>query len=433
MKGGFAGKKMEIRALEQVRKSRKWSRPMIFQMGWRNIWRNKRRTAVILTAVVIGVWSMIFLGALMRGVSDRMRQNGIATLTGHIQVHRVGFRKDPVIENRMTDPGPVRQALEALFPGADWTERIRVSAVASNARHSAGVTLVGIDPAREAKISFIGDAVKQGRYLEPDDPLGIVVGAALVEKFETRLGHKLVLMSQDANGEIASRAFRIVGIFGAELESTEKQFVFVHIAAAQEMLGVGGDICEAAVLLSSHRQVEEAAARLRKALPADTYRVETWKELLPLVRAMLEMHDSFIFIWFLAVFIAMGFGLVNTILMAVFERVREFGLMRSLGMRSRLVVAEVLAESFYLLVIGMAAGNLLGFLSVLALSVNGIDLSAFSAGMEFVGMSRVVFPVVVARDVIAANATVFFMGLAVSLYPAVKASRISPVEAMAYQ
>jgi ABC-type antimicrobial peptide transport system permease subunit len=133
------------------------------------------------------------------------------------------------------------------------------------------------------------------------------------------------------------------------------------------------------------------------------------------------------------VFIAMGFGLVNTILMAVFERFREFGLMRSLGMRSRLVVAEVLAESFYLLVIGMAAGNLLGFLSVFALSAHGIDLSAFSAGMEFVGMSRIVFPVVVTRDVVAANATVFFMGLAVSLYPAVKASRISPVEAMAYQ
>jgi ABC-type lipoprotein release transport system permease subunit len=406
---------------------------MIFQMGWRNIWRNKRRTAVILTAVIIGVWSMIFLGALMRGMSDRMRQNGIATLTGHIQIHRVGFRKDPVIENRITSPEQVYRSMDALPAGAKWSERIRVNAVAGNARHSAGVTLVGIDPAREAGVSFIGNAVQKGRYLKQTDPLGIVVGEALVRKFETRLGHKLVLMSQDAHGEIASRAFRIVGIYRAELESTEKQFVFVHIDAAQKMLGVGDDICEVAVLLDSHRQVDETAARIRKLLPGNVYTVETWKELLPIVRAMLEMHDSFIFIWFLAVFIAMGFGLVNTILMAVFERIREFGLMRSLGMRSRLVVAEVLAESFFLLVIGMAAGNALGLLSVLALSAHGIDLSAFSAGMEFVGMSRIVFPVLAARDVVTANVTVFFMGLAVSVYPAAKAARISPVEAMVYQ
>ncbi|MCG6893059.1 MAG: ABC transporter permease, partial [Desulfobacteraceae bacterium] len=369
---------------------------MIFQMGWRNIWRNKRRTAVILTAVIIGVWSMIFLGALMRGISDRMRRNGIATLTGHIQVHRTGFRKDPVIENRIRSPRVVFDALESLPDGAVWSSRIRVNAVASNARHSTGITLVGIEPRREAKVSFIGGAIARGRYLERTDPLGIVVGDALVRKFETRIGNKLVLMSQDSKGEIASRAFRIVGIFQAELESTEKQFAFVHISASQEMLDVGDDICEVAVLLPSQRLVEEAAKRIRAGLPADTYTVETWKELLPLVRAMLEMYDSFIFIWFLAVFIAMGFGLVNTILMAVFERIREFGLMRSLGMRSRLVVAEVLVESFFLLVIGMTAGNLLGLLSITALAQNGIDLSAFSAGMEFVGMSRTVFPVVTA-------------------------------------
>jgi len=405
---------------------------MILQMGWRNIWRNKRRTAVILTAVIIGVWSMIFLGALMRGFSDRMRQNGIATLTGHIQIHRSGFRNDPVIENRITSSAAVLDALEFLPEGARWTPRIRVNAVASNARHSAGITLVGIDPGREAAVSFIGNAVHQGRYLEPEDPLGILIGEAFVRKFETRLGNKLVLMSQDANGEIASRAFRIVGIFSAELESTEKQFAFVHIAASRKMLGVGDDICEVAVVLDSHRQVESAAKALRQHLPEHTYSVETWKELLPIVRETLEIYDYFIFIWFLAVFIAMGFGLVNTILMAVFERIREFGLMRSLGMRSRLVVAEVLSESFFLLVLGLAAGNLLGLLSVWALSVKGIDLSAFSEGMEFAGMSRIVFPVLVPRDIAVANATVLILGLAVSLYPAIKAARINPVAAMAY-
>jgi ABC-type lipoprotein release transport system permease subunit len=167
---------------------------------------------VILTAVIIGVWSMIFLGALMRGIADQFVRNGVKTLTGHIQIHHPGYREDPVVENSMTDPARVEAALAGLLPaGARWAPRVRLSTVASNARHFAGVTMVGIDPRREAAVSFIGDAIIEGRYLRSDDPDGIVVGQALVKRFETKLGYKLVLMSQDIEGEIASRAFRIVG------------------------------------------------------------------------------------------------------------------------------------------------------------------------------------------------------------------------------
>ncbi|MEJ2033031.1 MAG: ABC transporter permease [Deltaproteobacteria bacterium] len=404
---------------------------MIWQMSWRNIWRNRRRTAVILAAVVIGVWAMIFLGALMRGIADQMVRNGIKTLTGHLQVQAEGFRSDPVIENRIRKPGRVLAAMQSLPSGAFWAPRLQVSGVAANARHSEGITLVGIDPAREAKVSFIGGAVKAGRYLNEHDPDAILVGKALLERFETRPGHKLVLMAQNATGKIASRAFRITGVYRAELESTEKQFVFITLPAAQSMLGVDHDLSEVAVLLSARSQVAPVAAELARRLPGLV--VLTWQQLLPLVSAVLKMYDGFILFWFLAVFLAMAFGLVNTILMAVFERVREFGLLRALGMKPQLVVAEVLAESFFLLVLGTAAGNLLAFLAIRGLSGSGIDLSAFAAGLEYAGMGRVIYPVLLARDMIVANLTVFVLGLLVSIYPAVKAARFSPVEAMARQ
>jgi ABC-type lipoprotein release transport system permease subunit len=386
-----------------------------------------------LTAVVIGVWSMIFLGALMRGVADQFVLNGIKTLTGHIQVHHPGYRDDPVVENSMTEPLGVEAALAELLPhGSRWTPRVRVNAVVSNARHSTGVTLVGIDPPREAAVSFIGGAVTEGRYLNSDDPYGIVVGQALVDKFETTLDRKLVLMSQDTEGEIASRAFRIIGIYRAEMEATEKQFIFITMSAAQDVLKLQDGISEIAILLPVHEAADQVAGALRTELPAAEYEVNTWQEILPMVTAILKIYDFFIYIWFLVVFIAMAFGIVNTTLMAVFERIREFGLLKALGMKPRWIIQEVIIESICLLILGMIIGNAAGFLSVLALSANGINLSSFAAGTEYWGMSRVIYPAILGQDVIVANLVVFILGLLVSLYPAVKAARFTPVEALVH-
>ncbi|MBW2077523.1 MAG: FtsX-like permease family protein, partial [Deltaproteobacteria bacterium] len=145
-----------------------------------------------------------------------------------------------------------------------------------------------------------------------------------------------------------------------------------------------------------------------------------------------RLFDGFMWLWYLVVFIAMGFGIVNTMLMAVFERIREFGLLKALGMRPWWIIKEVLAESFFLLVIGMAIGNTLGLLSVLALSGSGIDLSALAAGTEYIGMARVIYPAVSGKDVAMANLMVFILGLLVSVYPAAKAARFTPVEALAH-
>jgi ABC-type lipoprotein release transport system permease subunit len=180
---------------------------------------------------------MILIGALMRGIAVGMVKNGIATLTGHIQIHHKGYRDDPAIENSIFNRQIVAKALsENLPPRAQWSRRVRVNAIVNNARHSSGITMVGIEPLAEAKVSFIGSAISRGRYLAQDDSNGILVGEALLQKFETKIGRKLVLMSQDTTQEIASRAFRIVGVFKAEMESTEKQFVFVTRSASQKML-----------------------------------------------------------------------------------------------------------------------------------------------------------------------------------------------------
>ncbi len=406
---------------------------MHLQMAWRNIWRNPRRTAVILAAVGIGVWSNLSLGALSRGMVAEMLRNGIATLTGHIQVHAAGYRDDPAIEHRLETPDKVADVLRRDLPtGARWTSRVRVTAVASNARHSTGVTLVGIDPAAEAGVSFIGRSVREGRYLREDDPNAIVIGRALADKFETRLGHRLVLMSQSTDGQIASASFQIVGVYRAELQATEERYVFVTKAAAQRMLGLGNAVSEFAVLLPRAGAVSAVAGRLRGNLPAGC-EIQTWRELLPLLDAYLGIFNGFMLMWYVVVFAAMGFGLVNTTLMAVYERMREFGLMQALGMRPSGIVRDVLTESALLLLVGVALGNAAGLATVALLARTGIDLSALAAGSEYFGMSRVIRPELASGDFLAANLVVMGLGLLVSCYPAIRAGRFTPVEALTHQ
>ena len=406
---------------------------MYLRMGWRNIWRNPRRTAVVMTAIIIGVWAMVFMSALMRGIADQLMRDGIAVLTGHIQIHAPFYRDDPVIENSINDPAELYRVLAASLPtGAQFCSRVRVYAIASNARHAAGVTFVGIVPEQEAKISFLGKAITEGRPLVTGDAYDIIVGKALADQFETRLGKKLVIMTQDKEHEIASRAFRIAGVFRAETEAMEKSFVFVDIGAAREMMKLGSGISEVSILLPDHGGAEATALALRSVLPSSSYEVNTWQELLPFVTAIMKIYDRFIFIWYFIIFIAMGFGIVNTTLMAVFERIREFGLFKALGMKPWWIVRSVLIESFFLLLLGIAAGNCLGYLSVYALSGSGIDLSAFARGMEWAQIPHILYPAIHLRDVVTADLVVIVLGLAVSVYPAVKAARFVPVKAMAW-
>ena len=406
---------------------------MDFLLAWRNIWRNPRRTAVILSAVVIGVWSMVFMGAVMRGMAVDMIHNGISTLTGHLQIHHKDYSDDPVIENSMTDLPALDEALKNGLPkGSRWAERIRVEAVAGNARHTTNVILVGIDPPKEKDVSFIGQAVRQGRYLKTGDSHEILVGKALVEEFETRLGHKLILSAPDINGEIMSRAFHIAGVYRAQMQETEKQYVFVPIEDTRKMLKLKNAISEVSVVLPDDADPSDVKRDLEKALGGSSFEIKTWQESLPVLMAYLQIFNGFIYVWYLVIFVAMALGIVNTTLMAVFERMREFGLVKALGVRPKRLIRMILTESVYLLLIGSAVGNAIGLLSVYALSKHGINFSNLAEGTDFIGVSRIVYPVLDIRDLLAANLVVLLLGLLVSLYPASKAARFTPVKALSH-
>jgi len=400
--------------------------PLLLTLAWRNLWRHTRRTLMILFAFALGVWSMVVIAAITRGSMEQQLDNSILNLTGHIQLHVAAFRDDPVIDHRFVLPAAVAATLDSPEVVA-WAQRVRAPGMIASERESAGVTLVGIEPQRESGLSFIATAVTEGRPLEsPNDP-GLLLGRKLAERLETGLGKRVVLMSQDIHNQVGDRGFRVVGIFDTQPRQMEEAYVFIGRATAQQMLKLDDAITEVAVMTPDRDRLDALLAQLRAAAPA--LDVQPWTVLEPLLVLTQKVTDVILLIWYAIVFAAMSFGLVNTLLMAVFERTREFGLFQSLGMPPRHILGQVLVESMILLVLALVIGNLLAWATVYPMR-GGIDLSAVAEGMELMGVAPVIYPAWSIGDLIAANLLVFVLGLAASLYPAWRASRHVPVEAL---
>ena len=401
---------------------------IVLRLAWRNLWRNYRRTLIMLGAIVAASWAMIFLTALMRGMVDDMVKDGISALPGHIQIHHPAYRDDPTIANVIAPPdGELLEVLERADVVA-WATRVRVPAVISSERDTRGVTLVGIEPEREAGISFVADDVVEGRFLESRDDGGVVVGRKLLDRLETDLGKRVVIMSQDQDNEIADRGFRVVGVFESNLVQYEEGFVFAGEGTIQELLAVGDAVSEVAILGTDYRDVEDLRRAVAAAVGPDV-EVLPWQEIDTYLGTMLSVMDGFVVVWIVVIFLALSFGLVNTLVMAIFERVREIGLMLALGVTPRNILAQVVAESVLLLAIGLAFGNLAAWATVQPLK-DGIDVSIVSEGMEWFGAASVLYPALYLKDVVLANVIVLALGVLASLSPAWRASRYDPVRAI---
>jgi ABC-type lipoprotein release transport system permease subunit len=402
--------------------------PVLGRLAWRYLWRNHRRTIIMLSAISIGAWAMMFMMALTRGMVDQMISDGISVIPGHVQIHHPAYLDDPSITNRL----PYSDAeLADRFDGkglAAWASRVRVPAIVTSERESRGVTLLGIDPAAERSFSFVDYDAVDGRFLEGVDDSGIVIGAKLADTLETRVGKRVVLMTQDPDNEIADRGFRVAGLFHANIESYEDSFVFIGRQTVQELLGIGDSTTEAVFVGDDYRNVEPVYDIVSAAVD-DSVRVSRWTEIDTYLGTMLKTMDGFMLIWVVVIFLALSFGLVNTLVMAVFERVREIGLMLALGMKPAMILGQILIESMLLLGIGLLIGDVLAYATVTPLE-SGIDISIVAKGMEMFGASSMLYPALYLKDVILANVVVLILGFLASLSPAWRASRYEPVEAI---
>jgi len=401
---------------------------IVARLAWRNLWRNHRRTIIMIAAVAVGIWAMLFMNALMRGMVNEMIRDSVKSLPGHVQIHHPEYRDDPNVVNAIAQPSG---ELLSLLEGPDvvvWASRVRVPAVVSSERESRSVTFVGIDPEWESSISFVAGDMAEGRFLENPADAGIIIGRKLADTLDTGLGKRIVIMTQDPDNEIADRGFRIVGLFDSNMQNLEEGYVFTGIETAQKLLKIGDRVHEIAIVGPGFREVDPVYEKISAAAGPELSTLP-WYELDPYLGTMLGVMDGFILVWIIVIFMALSFGLVNTLVMAVFERVREIGLMLALGMKPGVILGQIIVESVLLLLIGLFIGNLLAWATVVPLA-DGIDVSMVAEGMEMFGSSSVLYPELALNDVVMANAIVILLGIVASLSPAWRASRYQPIEAI---
>ena len=396
-------------------------------LAWRNLWRNPRRTVITLIVVSVGLWSVLFFNSFLVAWGDSRKEEVLGLLTGQGQIHARGYLDDPSIKTLMGPPGAGLGAALADPGIAAWAERLILPGVVVSEYKTLPLSLAGVVPANEARLSTLPGKVVEGRYLTGPDDAGIVLGLKMAERLKTGLGRRVILMSQNTDGAMSEQSFDVVGLYDADSE-TEKFFGFTGLDTMRAFLGLkGGEISEIVLAIPDDARLDATIAAVAEAAP--DLDVRSWKKISLFLATTDAFMDNFIFIWLGVVFSLMAIGIANTQLMAVFERTHEFGLLRALGMKPRQVLVLVTLEGIFLIGAGVALGLVLASLTIWGLS-GGVDLSAFGQGLELFQSGEVIYPGFDPARMSVFSAAIWALGVLVALWPAARAARLSPVEAM---
>ena len=414
----------------------------LLQLAWRNLWRNPRRTCISTAAIALGYAMLLLFACLLHGLSQQMIDNGARLGLAHIQLHAQEYYPDRSLY--YTLGGRTGTDVDALLTTLARHPDVRAAAprvygygLVSSGRHSAGAELLGIDPEREQHISIFHTRLATGRFLDKHNPGGaneVVLGEKLANTITADLGAEIVLVTQAADGSIGNDLYTVVGILRTGAEATDRGTVLMPLAAAQDLLSLPANrIHEIGVMTTTAAAATAVATRLERDVGRTlAVQARAWPELSPALAEYVQLSQSSNTILFSIVFLVAIIGVMNTMLMAVFERTRECGVLMALGLRPVQMVLLIVFEAMLLAGLSVTLGVLLGAPLLWYLQVYGLDLRSVMGELSMAGV--VVDPIWHGRhdfpSYVQAALGLAAVAVVSALYPAIRAARFRPVEAM---
>ncbi len=396
--------------------------------AWRNLWRNTRRTCITLAAVTLSTAILITSYGLMDGLMKHAVSNATNLVVGEVQVHAPGYLADHSIYKALDDPELILWAAQKKNINATL-RRYGYGLVAVGTK-SAGARFWGVDPVLERTTFVLADHLDKGRFLSETPRRGAVLGQRLARSLQAQIGSEIVVVVQAADGSLGNDLFTVTGILKAAGENIDRNAALIHSADFVELFVSGDRIHEVALNSKGQISLEELGALASAAAPEQE--VKEWRQLLPEVSDMVNLFDAFIWVFGMIFILAAGMGVMNTMLMATYERIREFGILKALGATPWRIVRDVAAEASLLAAAGTVLGTLLGLAGGYYLREVGLDLSIFAGSYSVGGVAfdpiwratlspeAVLIPVVL----------MVIICVAASMYPAILAARLDPVQAI---
>lgn len=401
------------------------------KMAWRNIWRNWRRTVIAIIAIVLGLILLIFMDAAIEGSDQATYGNAVRLYGGNIQIHAPGFRERaqrlPLLP--IADAEEVVQAAEANPEVVAASKRINTGGMISSPEGTYPVTITGIEPEIEAPVNLMAENISQGRFLTSEDGDAIVIGQGLADLLGVTVGDRVTLLGRRMDESMRQSTMTIVGIYNLGTKDAEKITVLITLPSAQTLYNLRDQETEVAISLQAVGQEKALIPALQSILP--NYEVDSWDTLRPELQEVLAIKSVFVSIFGLIVLLIASIGVLNLMLMAVFERTREMGVLQALGMKGRQLMGLFIMEGMMIGAVGAVLGCVLAGILVWLVAQVGIDLG-YAQGMGEVSvlMGERLYPSIDPfKIVVYGIAVVLIAGLA-SLIPARQASRNEPAEAL---
>jgi ABC-type lipoprotein release transport system permease subunit len=402
---------------------------MISSIAWKNIWRNRVRSGVIIAAITIGMFAGVFTSTFYKGWINQRLEAGIETEVSHIQIHHPEFSENFELKRSIPEAAKMAGEIAQMDFVNGVSPRMVVQAMIASSETGTGVKLLGIDPEKEKTVTNLYTKIPDGQYFEGVKRNPILIGKKMAEKLKVRLHSKLVVTLQDSQGHLTSEAFRVCGIYSIGNGMFEEMNVFVLKSDLARFVQLDEGISHELVIhLKDHGQLVENSETLTNKY--SNLLVQNWRQLTPELGILNEYGNIYIYFFIGIILLSLGFGIVNTMLMAVMERVKEIGMLMAIGMSKFRVFWMLMLETVLLTLTGGIFGILLGIGVTLATMKSGIDLSFYAKGLEDMGYSSLVFPVVEFEMVFVIVLLVLFTGLIASIYPARKALKYKPAEAI---